>query len=193
MFDVDENCHYDRVDQNQESDLVFLKRLCKEAGLGVKVTDSKIVIFDELKYQSKPTVRTITKGEVSVLSYDFNSNSLSAYKAAEVSYKDPSTGKLEKTTTENKSETVSGKTLKINKRVKSKKQAEKTADKALQKENKKTNTAKFSVAGDTGLATKQTIDVVGWGKFDGKYIIDSATHKIGTSGYVVDIDCSKVS
>lgn len=193
MLDIDEDIHYDRIDQNQESDLVFLKRLCKESGLGVKVTGFKVVIFDELKYQNKATVRSITKGEPSVLSYDFNSNSLSAYKAAEVSYKDSSTGKVEKTKRQNKSEKVSGKTLKINKRVKSKKQAEKTADKALQNENKKTNTAKFTLAGDIELAAKQTIDVVGWGNFDGKYIINSATHKVGSGGYLVDIDCSKVN
>lgn len=192
MFDTEGNHFFDRVDQNQESDLVFLKRICRDIGHGIKVTNLRVVIFDEKKYQDKTTVTTITKGDAKVLGYDFNVNSLSDYKAAEVSYKDNKTGKVETTKKENPNETKSGKTLKINKRVSNKGEAEKVADKSLEEKNKETNTAKFTLAGDIELSAKQTINVAGWGKFDGKYIINSATHKIGTSGYTVDIDCSKV-
>jgi len=192
MIDVVGDYIYDRVDQNQESDLAFLKRLSKDLGFGLKVSNFNIIIYDDMKYHNKDIVRTIKKGEPSVLSYDINENSLSAYKAAEVTYKDPATGKVEKAKKENKSEKVSGKTLKINKRVKNKEQAEKVAEKSLQEQNKKTRTAKFTLAGDLKLVSKQTVEVEGWGKFDGKYIVNSATHKMGTGGYTVDIECSKV-
>lgn len=192
MIDINNDKFYDRVDQNQEADLVFLKRLCKDLGFVIKVANLDIVIFEDKKYQDKSTIRTITKGESSVLSYDFNENSLSAYKAAKVSYKDPETGDLEEVTVTNDVKQNSGKTLQINKRVKNKGEATDLAKKSLQEKNKKTRTAKFTLAGDIKLAAKQTIQVEGWGKFDGKYIINNATHKVGTSGYTVDVDCSKV-
>ncbi|WP_312908026.1 phage late control D family protein [Tissierella praeacuta] len=192
MIDIANDKFYDRVDQNQESDLAFLKRLCKSLGFVIKVVNLDIVIFEDKKYQDKTTVRTITKGEPSLISFDFNENSLSAYKAAKVSYKDPETGDLEEATVNNEIEQKSGKTLQINKRVKNKGEAEELGKKSLGKENKKTRTAKFTLAGDLKLVSKQTIGVEGWGKFDGKYMINNATHKIGTSGYTVDIDCSKV-
>lgn len=191
-LDIDNDKFYDRINQDQESDLVFLKRLCKDLGLGIKVVNLDIVIFDNITYQDKAVVRTITKGEPSLLSYDFNTNSFSDYKAAKVSYKDPETGDLEEVLVDNEWESTSGKTLKINQRVKNKGEAEQLAYNSLQEENKKTKTAKFTLAGDLKLVSKQTIQVEGWGEFDGKYIINNATHKIGSSGYIVDIDCSKV-
>lgn len=192
MIDIVQDKFYDRVDQNQESDLVFLKRLCKDLGLVLKVVNLEIVIFDDKKYQDKAVVRTIKKGEPSVLSYDFNENSLSSYKEAKVSYKDPKTGDLEEAVVGNEAEQISGKTLKINKRVKNKGEAQSLGKKSLQEENKKTRTAKFTLAGDIKLVSKQTVDVEGWGKFDGKYIINNTTYNIGTGGFTVDIDCSKV-
>lgn len=192
MIDINNDKFYDRVDQNQESDLAFLKRLCKDMGLVIKVANLNIVIFEDKKYEEKSVVRTIMKGEPSLKSYEFNINSLSAYKAAKVSYKDPETGDLEEAIVENEIEQNSNKTLQINQRVKNKGEAEELAKKSLQKENKKTRTAKFTLAGDIKLVAKQTIQAEGWGKFDGKYLVNNATHKIGTSGYTVDIDCSKV-
>lgn len=192
MIDVDNNKFYDRIDQNQESDLVFIKRLCKDLGFAIKIVNLEIIIFDDKKYQDKSIVRVITKGEPSVLSYDFNENSLNAYKSAKVSYKDPKTGDLEEAVVDNEVQQSSGKTLKINKRVKNKGEAQNLGEKSLQEENKKTRTAKFTLAGDIKLTSKQTIDVKGWGKFDGKYIINNTTYSIGTGGFTVGIDCSKV-
>ena len=192
MIDIDSDKFYDRLDQNQESDLVFIKRLCKDLGLAIKIVNLEIVIFDDKKYQDKAVVRTIKKGEPSVLSYDFNENSLSSYKEAKVSYKDPKTGDLEEAVVGNEAEQISGKTLKINKRVKNKGEAQSLGKKSLQEENKKTRTAKFTLAGDIKLVSKQTIDVEGWGKFDGKYIINSMTYNVGAGGFTVSPDCSKV-
>lgn len=192
MIDINNDKFYDRVDQNQESDLAFVKRLCKDMGLVIKVANLNIVIFEDKKYEEKSVVRTITKSEPSLKSYEFNINSLSAYKAAKVSYKDPETGDLEEAIVENEIEQNSSKTLQINQRVKNKGEAEELGKKSLQKENKKTRTARFTLAGDIKLVAKQTIRVEGWGKFDGKYLVNNATHKIGTSGYTVDVDCSKI-
>ena len=53
LFDSKENPSYDRQDQKAESNLKFLSRLCEDAGLSIKVTDSQIVIFDQASYEKK--------------------------------------------------------------------------------------------------------------------------------------------
>ena len=42
---------YQRKDQVERSDLLFLKTLCEDAGLALKVTDEQVVIFDEKSYE----------------------------------------------------------------------------------------------------------------------------------------------
>ena len=42
-----ENVFFERLDQNQETDLAFINRVVKEIGLNMKVSDDKIIIFDD--------------------------------------------------------------------------------------------------------------------------------------------------
>lgn len=47
MFESANDPLYTRKEQVQESDIVFLQRLCKDAGISLKVTAKMIVLFDE--------------------------------------------------------------------------------------------------------------------------------------------------
>lgn len=89
FFDSQENPSYDRQDQSKESDLKFLSRLCEEDGLSIKVTDDRIVIFDQESYESKTPVKTLTLGVSNILSWDFESTQSETYKSCTVSYRDP--------------------------------------------------------------------------------------------------------
>lgn len=93
LFDSEVNPTFDRVDQSAESDLKFLLKLCEENGLSLKLTDEKIVIFDQASYESKKPVETIVLGESPVLSWDFESAQSESYKSVTVNYRDPKTKK----------------------------------------------------------------------------------------------------
>ena len=59
MFESASNPFYPRKEQMQESDITFLQRLCKAAGISLKVTAKIIVLFDAADYEQKDAVRTI--------------------------------------------------------------------------------------------------------------------------------------
>ena len=89
LFESEINPIYDRVDQSSESDLKFLSRICKEAGLSVKVTDEQLVIFDQSYYEKKAPIQTFTLGESGVLSWSFESVQGETYRSCSVVYRDP--------------------------------------------------------------------------------------------------------
>ena len=89
VFDSETNPIYDRIDQNRESDLKFLSRICEDEGLSIKVTDEQLVIFDQSYYEKKPPVQKITLGESDILSWDFEIEQSETYRSCTVSYRDP--------------------------------------------------------------------------------------------------------
>ena len=194
MFESADDPFYDRKEQMEESDITFLQRLCKDAGISLKVTANKIVLFDELDYEQKGTVMTIKKGEANVLGYSF-STSLhnSAFSSCHVSYTDPKTGKTIDYTYKPKDADKSGQVLEVNEKVKDKSEAQKLAKKRLRQKNKNEFKASFNLSGDTRLVAGVTVETSGYGAFDGKYIIETATHTISKSGgYKTDISLRKV-
>ena len=79
----------EQADQKRESDLVFLQKLCKEEGANLKLSDSKLIIFDQKSYEKKSPVATITLGSSNVLRWEFSQEMHDAYKSVTVTYRDP--------------------------------------------------------------------------------------------------------
>ncbi|SHG90512.1 phage late control D family protein [Tepidibacter thalassicus] len=192
MFESAYNPYYDRREQVQQSDIVFLKTLCKNAGISLKVTAKTIVLFDAATYEKKDTIRKIKRGESDVKSYRFSTNfNDTAYDKCHVSYTNPKTGKTIEYTYQPRNAPGSGQVLEINEKVNDKEEARKLAMKRLREKNKKEFTAEFTLVGDLDLVAGVTVDVGGYGAFDGKYIIESATHNL-TGGYTVNIKLRRV-
>ncbi len=80
-----------------------------------------------------------------------------------------------------------GKTLQVKEQVKSIPEAEKLAKKKLREKNQEEWTMTVDAMGDFYLVAALTVNVVGFGKFDGKYIITSAKHNLG-NGYTTSIE-----
>jgi hypothetical protein len=63
--------------------------------------------------------------------------------------------------------------------------------KRLRQKNKAEFSADFTLVGDCRLVAGVTVEVGGWGVFDGKYIIETATHNF-TGGYTVGVKLRRV-
>ncbi len=176
FYDTAENPEYDRIEQTGESDLVFLSRLCNDAGLALKVSDNQIIIFDEQKYEQQQPFSRIKKGEGFIKNYRGRSPLNGLYRSCRVEYHDAN--KNQKITYEftppNPPKT--GRVLVINERVASVKEAERLAKKRLRQENKNGATISLTLMGDIRFMAGLTINLVGFGVFDGIYIITQATH-----------------
>lgn len=182
---------YDRVDQKRQTDLAFIRDRAKREGIAVKVTDGKLVLYDEQQLEAKKTARDIARGESDVLSYTFSlSTADKEYKKVEISYFDSSKKKNVKYTYEVPG-VEQGPTLKLNQRAKSLAEAKRIAQKAAREKNKRTRAGKIRMVGDPELIQGLTVDVKNFLKFDGKYFIESATHSVG-GGYTADVNIREV-
>ena len=61
FWDCEENPNLDHVEQADESDLEFLRKICKDHGMSLKVETEQIVIFDDARYEAKAPVITVYK------------------------------------------------------------------------------------------------------------------------------------
>lgn len=229
LFDSQDNPSYDRQDQKAESNLRFLSRLCEDAGLSIKVTDSQIVIFDQAFYEKKKPVKTLKLGVSDILSWDCESQQSETYKTCTVSWRDPkkkqkgSSGgynmDLEKgdsgddpeydmdlqkvkkkvnvavntyTYTDPNVED-NGQEYQVKKRAASLDEAKRIAKATLRKLNLRSVTGSLSLVGDTSLVAGVVVELKGFGSFDGRFYIESASHSVSTSGYVTSISVRRVN
>lgn len=179
---------YSRKDQVEKSDLLFLRGLCEEAGLALKVTDGKMVIFDEKEYETRAPGSTIVFGDGRMISYRFRSKCAQVYKGARVKYHHPVQDETFDVYVDDEDELESGETLQINEAVDSEAEAEALAAKKLHEKNKSETTGTFELMGDLSLVGGVTVGVAGFGVFDGTYFVERASHKVSRGGYSTSLE-----
>ena len=215
LFDVQEDTKYDRVDQSKESDLALLLRLADEAGCSLKVTDEKIVIFDQAYYEKKEAVATVRLGTSAILSWEFESSQGDTYKSCKVSYRDPKQKKQQKAggydfylrKIEKKSENpavmsytavdpnvdATGQEYELKRRATSMAEAKRLATAKLRNLNRRSVIGSLTLVGDTTLVAGIVISCRGFGSFDGNFIIEEATHTLDGSGYRTALELRRVN
>ena len=190
LFECPSDPSYEHVDQIKESDVSFLCKLCKKAGISLKVTDSQMVLFDEATYEAKSTELMLIHGTSNILGYNFDwTTDDTAYGSCRVRYKDPKTGNMIEYHYKPRNSN-GGPVLEINEMVRNEEEARQLAMKRLRAKNKMETKCTFSIMGDIRFLAGITVTVKGFSRFDGKYIIQKASHKV-TDGYVTDLELTK--
>lgn len=193
IYEASGNPSYDRLEQSDQSDLAFLNEQAKQEGVAVKIASGSLVLFDEAEYEKKPAVATIERGKDNVISYRFSwGTAYTAYRACEVSYKPPKAKSTIKYTYTPPGAPKTGPVLKVKQQVSSQAEAQRLARNNLREKNKEAGKASLTLVGDIRMAAGLTIDVVGWGRFDGKYIIDNCRHQIDGGGYTTTMEIRRV-
>ena len=193
-FRASDDPHYDRLEQSEQSDLSFLYKLCRDAGLSMKVNDRQLVIFDYELYEAKSAVGTLSRHLIKRFTGKKTLNEV--YTSCEVKYKDGGKGELIASAT-GASGVLSGlmggggRTLKVNKRVSSAGDAQRLAKKKLREQNRKETTVQVTAVGNFVYRCGATLNIEGYGVYDGKYLIDKADHKVGRGGYEVSMELTK--
>ena len=188
FYDTKDDPLLERAEQTEETDLQFLLKLAKDAGLALKVTDKKIVIFDEAEYEKKDAVIVFTKGESAILSFSARATIRNIYKACHVKYKHQEKDEyIEYTYEAPDKKDKEGQTLEVNEKVETLEEAEKLAKKRLREKNRGEVTVSLTTPGNFALSAGNTIELAGFHFYDGKYMITRAVHDIG-SAYTVKVD-----
>jgi phage protein D len=202
MFESANNPSYTRREQINQSDMAFLSRLCHDAGISLKATDNIIVLFDQAKYEAKPPVLEITRGDGSYTKWRLLTGAAGTkYSSCRVSYADPSTGRVIEgfAFAEGQGRTADGQftysanqQLEVFAKVRSADEAETLAEKHLRLKNKYGYTARFTLPGCSDLMAGLTVLLTGWGAWSGKYIIRRARHTIDRAGYTTEVEMRQV-
>lgn len=79
---------FERLDQDRETDLGFLKRIVEEVALNLKIIDNKIVIFDEEEMLSNDTIVVFNIRDPRIKSFSLRKKNQNVYDKVEVSYYD---------------------------------------------------------------------------------------------------------
>jgi phage protein D len=176
---------YDRREQRRESDILFLRRLCKNAGISLKISAGIIVLFDAAEYEKKAAVRKIKRGEADIKSARFSSSKNDTnYKNARVTYTDPVTKQtIDYTYTPRGDASADGITLVINEKVRTRAEARQLAMRRWRQKMREEYQAAFTLVGDVSLVAGVTVEVEGWELFDGKYIVSRVICRVTASGF----------
>lgn len=204
----DDNPNIDKLEQNDESDLDVLQKICDDAGFALKVMTDTIIIFDVEKFEKEDvyaeyyhpgtTILNIVENQSkpvqtdALLNYSFKAKIRDVYKKCHVKYaKDKDKSVIESTFVAPDKKEKEGATLEVHQQVSSQAEADRLAKKKLREKNCEEFTGSFSSDGNMGLCAGETIEMLGFGNFSGKYIITQAKHDISSSGFTSSVEIRK--
>lgn len=188
VYEAEDDPEIKRAEQAELSALEFLDKLCADYYLSVKFADGKLIIFDTAKLEEQePIMRAFIYGSSIIKKFTGTATLTEIYKDCQVSYKHGKQDELYEATATapNKQD---GKTLKINQKVNSQGEAEKLARHKLREKNREEVKVQITTIGDFSLLSGNVIELIDHGFYSGKYLIEKATHKVG-SGYETSLEC----
>ena len=198
FYDV-ETIEIKRAEQAGESDLSFLKKLCKKNGVNLKIHDGRLIIFDAAKYENLAAVDEISYDDARLLSFDTRATLNDIYSSANTNFAVNGltewlgsffglSADLIGTVFEGGS---GGGRLVINERVESQAESEKLAASKLREKNKKEFTCNLKIIGDFNFLAGNNLELKDFGIFSGKFQIKKATHSLNQGGYVTNLQLEK--
>ena len=209
---------FERIDQDKETDLAFLTRICTDQGLNLKATENKVVVFDKEEFYEKEAVISVSSLDTDmIIDYKFSHTTKEIYDKVEVSYYDPEKKKLVRETyTKDELEEKRNKEREAEKKKESSKASQrgqsknqksskgsgptkkingtggsKKAKAAMDEKNKEKETANMTLRGNFSLLAGQNVELTDFGKFSGKYAIEKSTHSL-SGAYTTDIELKRI-
>lgn len=83
-----DNAFFDRLDQDRETDLGFLKRILSETALSLKVTDDKLIVFNDDALIDNDNIDIFNIKDFRIRSFTLKKKNQGVYDKVEVSYYD---------------------------------------------------------------------------------------------------------
>ncbi len=197
----------DRVTQYQERDVEFLTRLAREYGYAFKIVGRKLVFTELADLRDGSTVATLKATDL--ISIRMRDKIKDVYQDAKGKYHDPKTKKLVvygmkgdqvtevgQTTTSTKKQSgqsTSSDTLKLSSRG-SKAAVQAKTQAALEAANLQQTAGDLTVPGNPKLVAGTTFELADCGKLSGKYLVESARHRLDRGGgYVTELEVKRVA
>lgn len=177
---------FERITQNRETDLSFLKRIGAEFGCLFSVRDKKLVFTTIYEIEDRGASGELDR--LDLTSYSFRDKATKTYKDAKVSYHNPKEKKVVatdyKTSQESNadgfaySQIATGDTKVIYTKAENKQQAEQKAKAHLHKANSVQQEGSINIEGNPTVVAGNNLSLTGMGKLSGKWHVHESSHSI---------------
>ena len=197
----------DRVTQYMETDVAFLTRLAREFGYAFKIAGTKLVFSELAELRSTDAALVLALQDLSQL--NLRDKIKDVVQEVKQKYHNPKTKKLEvygvkdgqvqvvgqsDAKGKDSGQQVSADTHKMSARAGSKATAQVKAQAALDASNLQQTAGSMATTGNTKLVAGNTVDLQRCGKLGGKYLIESARHRMERgSGYITELEIKRVA
>jgi len=195
-----EDISFDRITQNGERDLEFLKRLADDYGHYFTVKGKKLVFTSRNGLRARPPIMVISRiaqaGQM-LKSYSLRKADHMAAQKAEVSYQHPQRKALVGAKAGSADDlgimTASGDIMKVDVRVENEGQAKRVATSRLDSKNAQKWSGELELVGSPQLCAGAVVELADFGVFNGSWLITTSEHHIERSGYETKITIEKAS
>ena len=178
------------LEQNGKTDSDFLRGLCDDYGLYIKVFYGRVFIYDVAKYEAKPAAATYSINDFQ--SWSFNTTMVGTYTGATIAY---TKGKSDSGESKEIKITVGGgkRKLSINEKVDNEADARRRACAKVNEENRKAATMSVTIKANPWICSACCIQIKDAYRLNGKYFIDKVTHNVDADGaYTMDLELHRV-
>ena len=189
-YDAQSNPTIQFQTQEGQTDQNFLQQLAEKHGITMKLYNQKLVLYEMKTLEQAGTVRTLRESDL--LSWEAKTTLLdTSYSGVSVQY--INTDGETMTYTYTGSGDKAPKVYKLDDQVDSLAMAQQVSEAKYLELNRGETTFSCSVPGDPALVSGICVelDSEDFGKFGGKYLIDSSTHTV-SSGYTTDLEMHRV-
>jgi phage protein D len=187
------NIQFQRVTQNQETDVEFLHRIARENNYDFTVKGGKLIFYSRTALESQAPAATFRRGDGTVEKFSFTAKTHVTYKSATVSYQNPDTKSLITATVAADPPVAVGDELPLQIQCENAQDAAQKAKAALHDHNMLIVTGTLHIPGQT-IPAGQVIGIAGFGQFDGNYMIQKAVHRLGRDkGYSTELELRSIN
>ena len=180
-FDID-------CDEQEATDGSYYNELCKRYGLTLKIYAKRMWVYDREAYKEKPEAATFDRTGILRGSMQYRTELSGTFTGGTFTYTD------EDRDVDIVCSVGGGPRMKnISRRAASVQDASVQLCAELNEANHGMTTLSFSVPGVWNVSAGNNIRLTGYGKLDGRYFVDSVTHKVSRSGgFTSDFSCSAI-
>ncbi len=173
--------------QRDESDMAFLHRLAKRYGYAMKVEGgSELVFAPRGQIDDSPVVARIRRGDVK--SYQFSDKAIGTYKRCVVKGFNAKTRQVLEGTAGSGEPVLYA----VESGIDATSEATERAREMLKETNRKKTRCDLTLPGDSRLLSGMTMELMDFGVFDGKYVIEQTEHRVERSGYETSLEGVRV-
>lgn len=170
---------FERLTQDEESDLEFITRISKEYGHLTKVENGQLIFYSWDALNNAPAAFTLTRRDIT--SFRGRKKLTGTYKSAELIYQKGDDEEEVVATIDADPSNDSEDVLKISTKAEDSKQAELKAREQLRAANADEWKGTILLEGQAGLLAGVNFQLEGFGRFDGTWQIQRATHTASKS------------